>query len=408
MGTIQTSLKKINPKYIGVWLKDQLSRTDWFRNLIVDQSAWGAFSIYAHIRRSDSKAKIAYANRANAEIAALEMSLKYGHSFVVYKCLFCEGWHISKTTERDVHGKTTKEIASQTYIVPVNMELKRKRLEKIVDEWLRPVLGGVMGDFPKMDGIDRELSKFRSVGVKTIIDVRESVQNPEELSDICRKYGVEYLYYPFHKHQQGFSSWNDDVVRLFPKLCQLIEAGGYYLCGQRDATLALMLYWIFYGADKGVDFCQLFKENEQRYDYHYLPYYDPILYGDFSRVTDWMQERFPEYGQLPLSRDVLSLRGNRIWTRLGWSHTLEGKYSFLTISKGPRYGVYRVSIEKIWLGWIEEPNRECEYWRYNYVYEGHELSGEASSFGNARKVLFDYIYSHTTPEEYYKLMKLKG
>ena len=58
--TIMISLKKIKPKYIGVWLKDQLSRPDYFRNLFVDRSAWGAFSIYAHARRSDGKSKIAY------------------------------------------------------------------------------------------------------------------------------------------------------------------------------------------------------------------------------------------------------------------------------------------------------------------------------------------------------------
>lgn len=286
--------------------------------------------------------------------------------------------------------------------------MKKIRLEKIVGEWLRPVLGGVMGDFPEMDGIATKLSKFRSVGVKTIIDVRGSVQNPEELSEICRRYGVEYLYYPFEGGQEGFLYANDDTVRLFPRLCQLIEAGGYYLCGRGEAILALMLYWVYFGADKGWNFCQIIKTKEENYDCHCLPYYEGLLYGNFSRVTSGMQKRFPEHGQLPLSRDVLSLRRNRIWTRPGWSDSLEGKYSFLTISKGSRYGVYLVSIENDSLGRIEEPNRECEHWRYNYVYEGHELFGEASSFEDARKLLFDYIYSHTTPEEYYKLMKLKG
>ena len=51
MGTILTSLKKIKPKYIGCWLRDQLSNPDWFRNLVVNRSAWGAFSIYEHARR---------------------------------------------------------------------------------------------------------------------------------------------------------------------------------------------------------------------------------------------------------------------------------------------------------------------------------------------------------------------
>ena len=74
MGTIQTSLKKIKPHYFVCWLKDQLSRPDCFRNLFVDRSAWGAFSIYAHARRSDGKSKIAYSSKATAEKAAFNMS----------------------------------------------------------------------------------------------------------------------------------------------------------------------------------------------------------------------------------------------------------------------------------------------------------------------------------------------
>ena len=34
MGTALTSLKKIKPKYIGIWLKDQLSQPDW--NSVLD------------------------------------------------------------------------------------------------------------------------------------------------------------------------------------------------------------------------------------------------------------------------------------------------------------------------------------------------------------------------------------
>ena len=100
MGTILKSLKKIKPKYIGVWLKDQLGKPDWFRSLVVERREWGAFSIYSHARRSDEKPKIAYTTKVNAEKGALEMSKKYGVQFVAYKCLFCDGWHVSKTTAR--------------------------------------------------------------------------------------------------------------------------------------------------------------------------------------------------------------------------------------------------------------------------------------------------------------------
>ena len=88
MGTVLTSLKMIKPRYIGSWLKDQLNRPDWISNLIVNRSAWGAFSIYAHARRSDGKAKISYASKTKAEKAVFDMSKKYGYPFTTYKCLF--------------------------------------------------------------------------------------------------------------------------------------------------------------------------------------------------------------------------------------------------------------------------------------------------------------------------------
>ena len=111
MGTVLRSLKEIKPKYVGVWLKDQLSRSGWLRNLVVDRSAWGAFSIDAHARRSDGKSKIAYSSKANAEKAASDMSKRYESPFAVYKCLFCDGWHVSKTVKIDADSKKKEESA---------------------------------------------------------------------------------------------------------------------------------------------------------------------------------------------------------------------------------------------------------------------------------------------------------
>lgn len=91
MGTVLASLKKIKLRYIGAWLKDQLSRPDWFSNLVMNRSAWGVFSIYAHARRSNGRAKISYKSKTKAEKAALDMAKRHGHPFTTYKCLFCDG-----------------------------------------------------------------------------------------------------------------------------------------------------------------------------------------------------------------------------------------------------------------------------------------------------------------------------
>ena len=92
MGTVLTSLKKINLKQIGCWLKDQLSRPDWFRNLVVNRSAWGAFSIYAHARRSDGKSKISYDSKIKAEKAAFDMSKK--HLLLTSVCSAMDGMSV--------------------------------------------------------------------------------------------------------------------------------------------------------------------------------------------------------------------------------------------------------------------------------------------------------------------------
>ena len=121
MGTVLTSIKKIKFRYIGMWLKDQMSRSDWFRNMFVHRSAWGAFSIYAHAKRSDGKSKISYKSKAKAEKAAFDMAKRYGYHFTTYKCLFCDGWHVSKAVKRNAEGKTSEKVALDKYAVKADV-----------------------------------------------------------------------------------------------------------------------------------------------------------------------------------------------------------------------------------------------------------------------------------------------
>ena len=69
------SLKAIRLRYFGTWLLDQLHQPGWFNNLVVSRRSWGAFSIYAHRRRSDGKTKASYSTRESAKKAASEKFL---------------------------------------------------------------------------------------------------------------------------------------------------------------------------------------------------------------------------------------------------------------------------------------------------------------------------------------------
>ncbi len=174
MKTVLTSLMKIKPKYIGIWLKDQLNRPDWFHNLVVDRSAWGAFSIYAHIRRSDGIPKIV-ANKAKAEKFASGMTKKYGHPFTAYKCLFCEGWHVSKIAGADVNGKATEEKVLEKYAVKAHVSQEELDVNRILATGI-PDLDQVYGGFRgRTLSSTRQLHAWKTMvesGISQVIDLR--------------------------------------------------------------------------------------------------------------------------------------------------------------------------------------------------------------------------------------------
>ena len=253
MRTIVTSLRKIKPKYIGVWLKDQLSRPDWISNLIVNRSAWGVFSIYAHARRSDGKAKIAYPRKAEAEKAAFDMARRHGHPFITYKCLFCDGWHVSKAVKKNTEGKTTEEIALDKYAVKAHSGLEGLDVERIMSTGI-PDLAQVYGGFR-----GRTLSSTRQLhawnvmiesGISQIIDLRADYSS-DFYSELCQRSGISYFKYPVAYEDV----WVAKMVELFPEFCKLVDNGRFYIAcalGLHRTDIALCTYWVFYAADKGV------------------------------------------------------------------------------------------------------------------------------------------------------------
>ena len=253
MRTILTSLKKIKLKYIGCWLKDQLSRPEWFHNLVVDRSAWGAFSIYAHVKRSDGKAKISYKSKSKAEKVASDMSKRYGYPFTAYKCLFCENWHVSKAVGRNAEGKTTEDIALDKYAVRVNtipevMDMDRILTADIPD--LAQVYGGFRG---RTLSSTRQLHAWNTMiesGINQIIDLRADYSS-DFYNELCQRSGISYFKYPVAYEDV----WVAKMVELFPEFCNLIDNGRFYIAcamGLHRTDIALCTYWVFYAADKGI------------------------------------------------------------------------------------------------------------------------------------------------------------
>ena len=80
-------------------LKDQLPWKRAFHNFFVTGNAWGLFHINSHIRSETKKPKVMYNTRETALKSAKTMEEKLGVHFSVYKCAFCDGYHIGKNRD---------------------------------------------------------------------------------------------------------------------------------------------------------------------------------------------------------------------------------------------------------------------------------------------------------------------
>lgn len=77
---------------------EQMLRPGAWRNIFITHDAFGIFSRYSHISRRTNRPKISYPSKIDAQKAAESMSKKHGVHFSVYKCLWCDGWHIGKNS----------------------------------------------------------------------------------------------------------------------------------------------------------------------------------------------------------------------------------------------------------------------------------------------------------------------
>lgn len=80
-------------------LRDQLPLKRVLRNFFITRNAWGMFHQNSHIAMGSGKPKVMYNTRPTAEKAAKSMSDKHKVHFSVYKCVWCDGYHIGKNRD---------------------------------------------------------------------------------------------------------------------------------------------------------------------------------------------------------------------------------------------------------------------------------------------------------------------
>lgn len=98
----------IKPKNLYLGLKSQLPLKRAFRNFFITGNAWGMFSKNSHINQTTDQPKISYSYKSAVK-SAEKMELKTGKHFSVYKCIFCDGYHIGKNRDNKYETKEQED-----------------------------------------------------------------------------------------------------------------------------------------------------------------------------------------------------------------------------------------------------------------------------------------------------------
>lgn len=234
---------KIHLKELMVWVRDQLLHP----NTLFKKKTWGVFSVYAHVRRSDHRPKIASTTKDKALAVAKSMEEKYGGRYSIYKCLYCEGWHVAK---EHTTATAKEDMPKSISAIPVRNTLDVDKITALHIPDFTLVYGGVRGRTMSSRHQSFAWPVIREAGVRTIIDLREDGVY-SRLSDLCQSYGFEYFYYPVDNRCKNIES----MVKLFPELCRHIDNGNFYIAcamGLHRTDIAICLYWVFYAADRGI------------------------------------------------------------------------------------------------------------------------------------------------------------
>jgi hypothetical protein len=88
---------KVKNLILGIIDQGPLKRA--FRNFFITGNAWGLFHINSHRRSDNKKLKVMYNTKESALKSASVLEEKRGMHFSVYKCIFCDGYHLGRNRE---------------------------------------------------------------------------------------------------------------------------------------------------------------------------------------------------------------------------------------------------------------------------------------------------------------------
>ena len=235
---------KISIINVWRWLSEQFLHP----KTLFQRKTWGVFSPFAHCRRSDHAPKQTYKTKSKALSVAMEMGQKYGGTYSIYKCVYCDGWHVS----RDGGEKASKprQIVKAEGYVPTSKTLDVEKILATNIPDIHPVYGGVRGRTLSSVKQAYAWPVVKEAGISTIIDLRADGIN-SRLKDVCNAYGMKYYYYPVDKK----ATLVEKMIENFSEFCHHIDEGNFYIAcaqGLHRTDIALCAYWMFYAADNGI------------------------------------------------------------------------------------------------------------------------------------------------------------
>lgn len=218
---------------------DQVNREGAFRNIFVTHNALGIFSIHSHISSRSNKPKVEYSSKEAAQKSAQAMSQKMGVHFSVYKCAFCDGWHIGKNAQNKI-------VQPERVIKPQLPHIQNSYYEQlknigIVD--FDAVLGkGIRGR--TLSSHPWFLPRLKEAGIKNIIDLRTH-DTSSKYENLVIEAGML-----FHHFEMDSKRTNDRVIiDELPELFKLLDKGSFFIScamGLHRTDIALSIYYVFH------------------------------------------------------------------------------------------------------------------------------------------------------------------
>ena len=218
---------------------DQVNREGAFRNIFVTHNALGIFSIHSHISSRSNKPKVEYSSKEAAQKSAQTMSQKMGVHFSVYKCAFCDGWHIGKNAQNKI-------VQPERVIKPQLPHIQNSYYEQlknigIVD--FDAVLGkGIRGR--TLSSHPWFLPRLKEAGIKNIIDLRTH-DTSSKYENLVIEAGML-----FHHFEMDSKRTNDRVIiDELPELFKLLDKGSFFIScamGLHRTDIALSIYYVFH------------------------------------------------------------------------------------------------------------------------------------------------------------------